>query len=116
VSEPFTPGEPGAPSDETTMVEVLAELAEQGFVENFGVTRNGRIRCGACHTEEDPTGMHLHGLRRLEGASDPADMAAILSLVCPHCEAKGTAVVMFGPGASEEDLAVLEAVEDHRRD
>jgi hypothetical protein len=111
-----SPPDPGAPSDYTTIVEILAEFAEQGFVENFGVTRDGQIRCGACHAVEDPTGMHLHSLRRLEGASDPADMAAILALSCPHCGARGTAVVMYGPGATEEDLAVLAAVEDHRRD
>ncbi|MGH9243160.1 MAG: hypothetical protein ACRD29_02340 [Acidimicrobiales bacterium] len=116
MGEPFTPGEPGAPSDYTTMVEVLADLAADGFVENFTVTRDGKIRCGACRHVEDPTRMQLVDLRRLEGASDPDDEAAVLALVCGDCGARGATVVKYGPNATEEELAVLAAVEDHRRD
>jgi hypothetical protein len=116
VTNSFTPGEPGAPSDYTTVVDVLAELAEQGYTATFWVTEAGEIRCGECRSTADPTTMQLTGLRRFEGASDPDDEVAVLLLVCAHCGARGTSVIKYGPGATEGELAVLAAVEDHRRD
>ncbi|MGH9116646.1 MAG: hypothetical protein ACRD0A_01835 [Acidimicrobiales bacterium] len=114
MSEAFTPPEPGAPSDYTTLVEILAELAEDGFVENFTVTPNGKIRCSRCGHVDDPADMSMVAIRRLEGASDPDDMVAALALVCPDCGAKGTVVVKYGPGSTEAEQAVLDAVEDDR--
>jgi hypothetical protein len=116
VTNPFTPGEPGAPSDYTTVVDVLAELAERGYAATFWVTEDGQIRCGECRHTAEPASMQLTGLRRLEGASDPDDEVAVLALVCGHCGARGTSVVKYGPGSSEGELRVLAAVEDHRRD
>jgi hypothetical protein len=46
-------------------------------------------------------------LRRIEGASDPADMIAIAAVKCPNCGTKGTAVLGFGPEADEDDAEVL---------
>lgn len=110
----FTPGEPGAPSDYTTIVDVLNELADDGYGETFWVTEGGRLRCGACGHIADAAAIELVGLRRFEGASDPDDEAAVLVLVCPQCGARGTAVVKYPPGASESELAVLATVENHR--
>jgi hypothetical protein len=103
------------PSDYTTLVDILAELAADGFVENFTVTHDGRIRCACCGHIDEPSDMSMTRLRRLEGASDPDDMVAVLGLICPKCEAKGTVVLKYGPGSTEEELAVLGAVEDDRR-
>jgi hypothetical protein len=116
VTNSFTPGEPGAPSDYTTVVDVLAELAEAGYAGTLWVTDKGEIRCGECRHTADPTTMQLTGLRRLEGASDPDDEVAVLELICRSCGARGTSVVKYGPGATEGELRVLAAVEDHRRD
>jgi hypothetical protein len=112
----FTPGEPGAPSDYTTIVDVLNELAAEGYTETFWVIDEGYLRCGACRHTGETGEMHLVDLRRFEGASDPDDEAAILVLVCPECGARGTSVVKYPPGASDAELAVLAAVEDHRRE
>jgi hypothetical protein len=114
VSQAFTPPEPGAPSDNTTLLEVLAELADDGFVENLTVTPSGQIRCPRCDHLDDPADMSMVAIRRLEGASDPDDMVAALALVCRNCGAKGTVVVKYGPGSTEEEQAVLDAVEDER--
>jgi hypothetical protein len=114
MSVPPTPTPPGVPSDNTTLVAVLAAYAAEGFDTDFFVTSEAMLRCGACRAAHAPTGVILHGLRRLEGASDPADMAAVLCLECPSCGAKGTAVVRFGPEAGPQDDEVLAAVEDHR--
>jgi hypothetical protein len=58
----------------------------------------------------------MSSLRRLEGASDPADMVAIVAVTCPRCGNQGTAVLAFGPAASAEDSDVLAVLRDHRHD
>ena len=111
---PSTPTPPGVPSDNTTLVAVLAACSAEGFESDFFVTEEAQLRCGSCRADHDPNAVLLHRLRRLEGASDPADMAAVLCLECPDCGAKGTAVVRFGPEAGPQDDEVLAAVEDRR--
>lgn len=100
---------------DVTLTEVLAELAQQGYTGDCFVDEDdGRVCCGACRTCVDPGDLQLDGLRRLEGASDPADMAAVLALTCTSCGHKGTAVVRFGPEASAGDALVLRHLEDDR--
>lgn len=101
------------PSDNTTLSSVIADYASGGYAEQFSVTDEG-VRCAVCGTTSDPGEVELRSLRRLEGASDPADMAAVLALVCPACGAKGTTVVMFGPEASACEAELLQRVRDHR--
>lgn len=78
------------------------------------VTPEAKIRCGVCHADSDPADLELDALKRVEGASDPADMAAVLALTCKACGAKGTAVVRYGPEAGPEDDEVVRALEDKR--
>ena len=106
----------GAPSDNTTLVAILQRMAADGYAGDVFITDDGLLRCGACRHTMAPYDMEVHAIRRLEGASDPADMAAVLALVCERCGAKGTAVVRFGPEASAGDAAVLAGLEDHRPD
>ena len=101
------------PTDRTLM-EVLAELADAGFAADMFVTDDAQIRCGTCHKDTAVTDLDLDRLCRLEGASDPADMAAVLGLTCRHCGTKGTTVVRFGPEADRQDDEVLAALEDRR--
>jgi hypothetical protein len=103
--------EPGAPSDNDTLTSVLQAYADGGYKENFTVTDEGLIRCPVCRHEVQPDVTCLHALRRMEGASDPADMLAVLALECPQCNALGTAVVHYGPESTEGEVAVLLAVE-----
>ncbi len=104
----------GAPSDNTTLVAVLDGLGRDGFTGDLFVTDEGRVRCGSCRVETAPEDLSLDRLRRVEGASDPADMAAVLAITCPHCGARGTAVVRFGPEAGPADATVLKALDDRR--
>jgi hypothetical protein len=78
------------------------------------VTPEAMVRCGACHHDDHPSDLVLHRLRRIEGASDPGDMAAVLALTCNVCGAKGTLVVRYGPEAEPQDDAVLLAIDDQR--
>jgi len=57
----------------------------------------------------------MFSLRRLEGASDPDDEAAVVALVCFNCAAKGTIVVMYGPQASAIEGEILAAVRANGR-
>jgi hypothetical protein len=105
--------EPGVPGDRT-LSEVLAELAAEGFPEDVLVREDGQLccrGCGHCVAAED---MQLRALRRIEGASDPADMAAVLGLECPACGARGAAIVRYGPEAGPGDEVVLRHIDDKR--
>jgi hypothetical protein len=104
----------GAPSDGTTMTAVLDRLRGEGYDGDFTVGEGASLACRACGTESAAAEVGVEEIRRLEGASDPADMAAVLALVCPVCSARGTAIVRFGPEAGADDAEVLRAVEDRR--
>ncbi len=106
--------EPGVPSDNTTLVAVLACFVKDGFTQDMFVTDEAMVRCGGCRQDIAPANLVLDRLRRIEGASDPADMAAVLGVTCSHCGARGNAIVRFGPEAGPQDDAVLLAIDDQR--
>jgi hypothetical protein len=54
-------------------------------------------------------------LRRLEGASDPDDMLAVVAVECRNCGLRGSLVLNYGPTATEEDEAVLLGLGDAQR-
>lgn len=105
---------PGTPTGASTILEALDWLKERGFGGNMFVTDGAVVRCGACRHDMPAAELDLRHLIRLEGASDPSEMAAVLGLVCHDCGTKGAAVVRFGPEASPDEAEVLRAVEDHR--
>ena len=61
-----------------------------------------------------PNTVEMASLRRLEGASDPDDMFAVVAITCPACSSKGTLILGFGPTAPAEDGDVLAALNDAR--
>ncbi len=105
---------PGVPVDRT-LLSVLEELRAEGFERDMFVTADALVRCGVCHHDARPAELQLHAIMRLEGASDPADEAAVLALSCAVCGARGTAVVRYGPEAEPQEDEVLRAVEDLHR-
>lgn len=102
---------PGVPVDRT-LISVLDQLRDEGFDRDMFVTAEGFVRCGVCRHDARPAELQLHAIRRLEGASDPADEAAVLALTCRQCGARGTAVVRYGPEAEAYEGDLLRAVED----
>ena len=105
------------PSDNTTLTEVLGQFADGGFGGDFEVAGGGTtVRCLTCDEESETAEIPQHTLRRLEGASDPADMAAVAAITCPRCGAKGTIVLPYGPNASAADALVLAGLRDSRDD
>ncbi len=102
------------PNDNTTLLAVLHALAEEGWIENLSVTDEGEVRCPSCDTVSPAGDVSLDRLRRLEGASDPDDMMAVLAITCPSCDARGVVVANYGPNASEGDSLLLQALGDER--
>ncbi len=104
--------EGGVPSDNTTLVTELEQFRADGYDGDFLIESGPALRCRACDHRIDPAQTDLDALRRLEGASDAADMVAILALECPHCGAKGTAVAAYGPMASADEDDLLRVLPD----
>jgi hypothetical protein len=102
----------GVARDATTLGEVVDRFTREGFTGSFRSVTGGRISCLSCRSVVDAAALRPTSLRRLEGASDPADMLAVAALVCPVCTATGTLVLGYGPDASPEDSDVLPALLD----
>jgi hypothetical protein len=73
------------------------------------------LHCAQCGVELDASEFDVDAIRRLEGASDPDDMVAVVAARCPACRAPGTAVVGIGPTASAEDNDVTTALRQDQR-
>jgi len=116
VAAPDVADNAAGPSDNTTLADVLRSYEDAGFTGQFGITDEGLLQCFTCGTLSPPGNAVLHSLRRMEGASDPADMLAVLAVSCPQCSAKGTVVVHYGPEAEPGESTVLMALEDRRSD
>lgn len=101
-------------SDGTTLVAVVDAFEAQGYTAQMVPREGALIRCGGCRMEHAAAEFAIESMRRTEGASDPADMAMVAAVACPHCQAKGTVVLHFGPDASVEESDVLAALEDVR--
>jgi hypothetical protein len=91
---------------ETTMTDVLAQYAAAGFGGDAFAAAGGEIICGTCSSCVAPAQVAIEAISRLEGASDPSDMAAVLAIVCPICQTKATLVLKFGPEASVDEVAI----------
>jgi hypothetical protein len=91
-------------------MDVLQELEAQGYRAQFSARPDAALRCSVCHVVSPASTFAGAAIRRLEGASDPADMLAVAALTCPNCGARGTAVLTYGPEASAEDADVLVAL------
>ena len=104
------------PSDDTTLTDVLEGYAQGGFTSSFVVTDDSELECIECGTVSTPAEVSMSSLRRLEGASDPADMVAVVAVTCPACNSQGTEVLGYGPMATPQDSDVLKALRDDRAD
>ena len=106
---------PGVPSDNTTLLAVLRAFEDEGFTGDFMVTDEGNVRCAACRHEAPPEAFELGICRRMEGASDPDDMLAVLGVTCAECGMKGTLITHYGPTASPAEAQILLSVEGRPR-
>lgn len=93
-----------------SIVQELKDLGNEGVTSSFSVIPGAKLRCEACNELHPAAMMTLLEVRRLEGKSDPSEMAAVLTLRCGHCQAEGACVLSFGPMASAEDQDVMLAL------
>lgn len=104
----FRRGAPRSPGDITSLVDIETRYERRGqpLVQHL-VTEQADVVCGACGTTMAPESVSRLWRHRLEGASDPADLATVSGVRCPRCRALGTLVLRNGPEASPVDGEVL---------
>jgi hypothetical protein len=100
---------PDDPVD-TPLIEVEANLGEDGHGGQFRALAGGELQCLTCRATFPASARHADRMVRLEGASDPADMLAVIPLLCPVCGGSGTFIAHYGPEASVEEAEVLRAL------
>jgi hypothetical protein len=110
---PLEPGSEAAgdPTD-TPLLAVLGELEQEGWTSQFAPLEGGDVRCLTCRAEVPAADLPTGGMRRLEGASDPADMVIVVPVTCPRCDTRGVLVAHFGPDGGPEDIDVVSALGD----
>jgi hypothetical protein len=94
-----------------TLTEALEAMAAEGWTGDFTALEDGVLRCLTCRESFGAANLDADGATRLEGASDPGDMAIVIPGTCPACSTKGTVVVRYGPEAGPADVDLLDAVE-----
>jgi hypothetical protein len=103
-------GQPSSYPADVSLTEVLAGFERAGFEQQFDVDdETGRTSCADCGHQTSADQAEVLEARRLEGASDPAEMASVLGLRCPKCGRRGTVVCRYGPEASAGEAALLQA-------
>jgi hypothetical protein len=100
------------PADPGSLGDLLTAFEAEGYRGQMAARPGGFVLCTGCHQESPAEEMQVDGLERLEGASDPDDMLAVVALVCPVCKTHGTLVLGYGPEADEDDAEVLAALGD----
>ncbi len=98
-----------------TLLDVLARFTNQGWSSQFAARAGGVVECESCQTSTAAVDVPVLELRRLEGASDPDDMLAVVAVECPTCGLRGSLVLNYGPTATEDDVAVLLGLGDAPR-
>ncbi len=111
-----TPPGSNDPSETTTLTEVIDGYRASGFASDFWAEEPGCLRCGSCNSVVEARRVPMHSMRRLEGASDPADLVVVVASTCPVCGSQGTVVLGYGSMASAVDAEVLIALQDRRDD
>ena len=85
-------------------------LADAGWAEQATPLEGGSVRCETCGQAVAADELAVEAVERIEGASDPDDMAAVIAFECPHCSAHDVLVLKYGPQASAADSDVLAAI------
>ena len=104
--------EPGEPSDYTDLTAVVDAFCADGFTEDYHVAEEGGVICSGSGKELRPQDLDVVRFRRLEGASDPADMTLVAAVRTKDGAGDGVLVVKYGPDASPGEAELLLAWQD----
>jgi hypothetical protein len=120
VSEPSTSSSPSqrhAPPRSThpSIADVVQDLAADGWRERFAPLEGGEVRCPSCGAELPASDLPTEGLRRVDGATDPSDVAVVVPVTCPTCTTRGVVVVRSGLDGGPEDTDVVAALDHGER-
>lgn len=109
ISDPRTAAPENAATDpaDTPLLAVLRDFEREGFTAQFDSRDGGIVHCFACGADHRAAACHHGDIVRLEGASDPADMLAVIPARCPNCGSLGVLVATYGPDSSAADAEVL---------
>ncbi len=99
--------------DLETMSAAINRLTLAGYTASYSA-HDGYLCCSECEQRHAPDQVAIDEIVRFEGASDPADSAALFALTCGQCGAKGTYVVAYGPEMDSADIDVVKRLPDHR--
>jgi hypothetical protein len=94
-----------------TLLEVLARYTRHGWSSQFAARPGATVECESCHHSMAAVDVPVLELQRLEGASDPDDMLAVVAVECPNCGLRGSLVLNYGPTAAREEADVLLALD-----
>ena len=94
-----------------TLISVLADASAAGYTATFVPESGAAITCRTCDTRTPASALEVASYRRLEGASDAADMMLVALTHCPACGARGPITVGYGPNAHEYDADLLGALD-----
>jgi hypothetical protein len=97
----------GVARDAETLLDVLARYTDKGWSSQFAARTGGMVECESCRNTTPAVDVPVLELRRLEGASDPDDMLAVVAIECPRCGLRGSLVLNYGPTATEDVASVL---------
>ncbi|HEY7071744.1 MAG TPA: hypothetical protein VH479_16590 [Acidimicrobiales bacterium] len=98
---------PTAPlPEDTSLAAVLEDFDDAGFSAILMAT-DGGVLCAVCRSVVEPADLLVQRLRRLEGASDPSDMLAVVGATCPGCHLDGTLLLSYGPDSDAAHADVL---------
>ena len=97
----------GAPSDNTTLQAVLAAYAAEGFADSYDIDDDGRLTHRPSGEAEELDDLEVVQFRRLEGASDPADMMLVVAVRSRQGGRQGVVITPYGPNASAGEADVL---------
>ena len=96
--------------EDISLAKVLDDFDQAGFSAVLIATEGG-VLCATCRSVVAPGDLLVQRLRRLEGASDPADMLAVVGATCPGCHLDGTLLLGYGPEMDPTHADVLAALE-----
>ena len=102
---------PEEPSD-VTITSVLDAYRADGYDVEYAVEND--VLVDASGREIDPADVVVESMRRLEGASDPADNLVVAAITTRDGKERGTVILRFGPEASEAEAFLLQASHDRR--
>ncbi len=100
------------PSTPSTL-EILANLATAGFEANLIPTDQG-VRVSGQTQVVPPDEVTVHVARRVEGMSNPDDLAMVYGIEMPD-GTRGALVLAYGPGASSADATLMKQLPESRR-